>query len=43
MGSEFPKFTWLGGTLELIDAEDRKVVLVPDRFFVKPSPVQGAR
>lgn len=41
MGSEFPKFTWLNGTLELVDLEDRKIVLVPDRFFVKPAPVRG--
>lgn len=42
MGSEFPKFTWLGDALELVDAEDRRVVLVPDRFFVKPAPARGA-
>jgi hypothetical protein len=42
MGSEFPKFTWLGGTLELLDVEDRRIVLVPDRLFVKPAPARGS-
>ena len=42
MGSEFPTFTWLGGTLELVDAEDRKIVLVPDRLFVRPASARGA-
>lgn len=42
LGSEFPKFTWLEGRLELIDAEDRRVVLVPDRLFVKPAPARGS-
>lgn len=42
MGSEFPKFNWLGGTLELIDAQDRRVVLVPDRLFVRPAPARGS-
>lgn len=42
MGSEFPKFAWLGGRLELVDAGDRRIVLVPDRFFVRPSPARGA-
>jgi hypothetical protein len=42
MGSEFPTFTWLGGTLELVDIDDRKIVLVPDRLFVKPAPLRGA-
>ena len=42
MGSEFPKFTWLGGTLELVDVEDRRIVLVPDRLFVKPAPARGS-
>lgn len=41
MGSEFPKFNWLGGTLELVDMEDRRIVLVPDRFFVRPAPSRG--
>lgn len=40
LGSEFPKFTWLGGRLELVDAEDRRIVLVPDRLFVKPAPAR---
>ena len=42
MGSEFPSFNWIGGVLELVDLEDRRIVLVPDRFFVKPAPVRGA-
>jgi len=42
IGSEFPKFNWLGGTLELVDLEDRRIVLVPDRLFVKPAPARGA-
>lgn len=41
MGSEFPKFTWLNGTLELVDPEDRRIVLVPDRLFVRPEPARG--
>ncbi len=42
MGSEFPTFSWLGGSLELVDIDDRRIVLVPDRFFVKPEPARGA-
>ena len=43
MGSEFPSFSWIGGVLELVDLEDRRIVLVPDRFFVKPTPARGAQ
>lgn len=41
MGSEFPKFRWVGSAIELLDSADRRIVLVPDRLFVKPVPARG--
>lgn len=38
LGTEFPSFLWRGGSVELVDADDRRLVLVPHRFFVKPAP-----
>lgn len=38
LGTEFPSFLWRGGSVELVDSEDRKLVLVPNRLFVKPAP-----